>query len=132
MIPVYRASAGASPNPFELPMTPNAPASDWIVLKFGGTSVSTRSRWDTIGRLMRERAERDGARVLVVVSALSGVTNELQAIIEAHADAGEVNKRLQALVERHRTYCGVLGIDADTVLGDRLAALLAFGDDPGR
>src|SRR4249919_1572101 len=117
MIPVYRASAGASPNPFELPMTPNAPASDWIVLKFGGTSVSARSRWDTIGRLMRERAEKEQARVLVVVSALSGVTNELQAIIEAHADGNEVARRLQALVERHRAYCGVLEIDPDAVLG---------------
>ena len=113
-------------------MTPNAPASDWIVLKFGGTSVSTRGRWDTIGRLMRERADREQARVLVVVSALSGVTNELQAIIEAHADAAEVGKRLHTLVERHRAYCGVLGIDADTVLGERLAALQAFGNDPGR
>ena len=75
-------------------MTPAAPASDWIVLKFGGTSVSSRSRWDTIGRLMRERAEQEQARVLVVVSALSGVTNELQSIIEAHADAADVARRL--------------------------------------
>ena len=54
----------------------------WIVLKFGGTSVSERTRWDTVGRLARERHERGGARVLVVVSALSGVTNALQAIAE--------------------------------------------------
>jgi diaminopimelate decarboxylase/aspartate kinase len=113
-------------------MTPNAPVSDWIVLKFGGTSVSARSRWDTIGRLMRERAEREQARVLVVVSALSGVTNELQAIIEAHADADEVARRLQALVGRHRAYCGVLEIDPDAVLGERLAALQALANDPGR
>ena len=73
-------------------MTPAAPAAgadapDWIVLKFGGTSVSRRHRWDTIGRLMKRRAEEEGARVLVVVSALSGVTNELQAICDGHADA---------------------------------------------
>ena len=66
-------------------MSPSAPAAgadapDWIVLKFGGTSVSRRHRWDTIGRLMKRRAEEEGARVLVVVSAVSGVTNELQAI----------------------------------------------------
>ena len=30
---------------------------------------------------MRRRADEDGARVLVVVSALSGVTNALQAIV---------------------------------------------------
>ena len=52
-------------------MPESAPASDWIVLKFGGTSVSQRHRWDTIGRLMRERAEAESAKVMVVVSALS-------------------------------------------------------------
>ncbi|MBP8097902.1 MAG: hypothetical protein KAY03_01160, partial [Arenimonas sp.] len=62
-----------------------ASADDWIVLKFGGTSVSRRHRWDVIGQLMRERAGEQQARVLVVVSALSGVTNELQAIVD-HRD----------------------------------------------
>ena len=46
---------------------------DWIVLKFGGTSVSRRPRWDNIGRLMAARAREEQCRVLVVVSALSGV-----------------------------------------------------------
>jgi diaminopimelate decarboxylase/aspartate kinase len=107
-------------------------ASDWIVLKFGGTSVSRRHRWDTIGRLMRERASEEQARVLVVVSALSGVTNELQAICDRHADTAEVAARVEALVERHRQYCGELEIDADRVLGERLAALRALVDDPRR
>ena len=33
---------------------PTAPAQPWLVLKFGGTSVSKRERWDTIGRLAQE------------------------------------------------------------------------------
>ncbi len=41
----------------------------WIVLKFGGTSVSRRNRWDNIGRIAAGRMAEDGARVLVVVSA---------------------------------------------------------------
>src|SRR5262245_2036780 len=61
--------------------------SGWVVLKFGGTSVSRRNRWDTIGRLAGKRLKEDGRRVLVVVSALSGVTNELQAI--AYAAPGQ-------------------------------------------
>ena len=61
----------------------------WLVLKFGGTSVSRRERWDTIGRLARERADMADARVLVVVSALSGVTNELQAICDGDSVDGE-------------------------------------------
>ena len=59
----------------------------WIVLKFGGTSVSRRHRWDTIGKLAKKRAEETGSRVLVVVSALSGVTNELTAIADGAADS---------------------------------------------
>jgi hypothetical protein len=49
-----------------------AGAHPWVVLKFGGTSVSRRNRWDTIGRLASKRMAEDNARVLVVVSALVG------------------------------------------------------------
>ncbi len=101
-------------------------ADRWIVLKFGGTSVSRRERWDTIGRIARERAERSGARILVVVSALSGTTNELQAI----CGGGDVAGRAQAIAARHRAFAAELGLDADAVLGARLAALQALADDP--
>ncbi|PJJ97647.1 diaminopimelate decarboxylase [Lysobacteraceae bacterium NML91-0213] len=95
----------------------------WIVLKFGGTSVSERARWDTVGRLARERHERGDVRVLVVVSALSGVTNALQAIAEGAEDPAG---RMEALVERHRVFARTLGLDADGVLGARLAAMRAL------
>ena len=74
--------------------------SEWIVLKFGGTSVSRRERWDTIGALMRRRAAEEGANVLVVVSALAGVTNALQAICDGHADPADTMRRIDALVHR--------------------------------
>ena len=76
----------------------DAPATDqpWLVLKFGGTSVSKRGRWDNIGRLAAGRAQDHDARVLVVVSALSGVTNELTAIADGAADAAERVARLSA------------------------------------
>jgi diaminopimelate decarboxylase/aspartate kinase len=108
----------------------------WVVLKFGGTSVSRRHRWDTIGRLAKRKldetgAEDAGSRVLVVVSALSGVTNELQAIANAGAaDRREIDARIEALVERHRDFCTELELDPDAVLGARLAALRALGADP--
>ncbi len=101
----------------------SVPADRWIVLKFGGTSVSRRHRWDTIGRLALQRADGGGARVLVVVSALSGVTNELTAIADGAVDAPS---RIDALVARHREFAGELGLDADAVLGRRLAALRAL------
>ncbi|MDG6347377.1 bifunctional aspartate kinase/diaminopimelate decarboxylase [Luteimonas sp. 8-5] len=100
----------------------------WFVLKFGGTSVSRRERWDTIGRLARETAERRDARVLVVVSALSGATNELQAIATAAAGA-DIAPRVEALAERHRVFAAELGLDAGVVLGHRLEALRALATD---
>lgn len=108
-----------------MPITPSADR--WIVLKFGGTSVSRRHRWDTIGRLAKQRADDRDARVLVVVSALSGVTNELTAIADGAADSAS---RVAALVERHRGFATELELDADVVLGARLSALQALLDDP--
>jgi bifunctional diaminopimelate decarboxylase / aspartate kinase len=106
-------------------------APPWFVLKFGGTSVSRRHRWDTIGRLAKKRVDDHDARVLVVVSALSGVTNELQAIANVGGDEGQnMQARIDALLERHRAFCVELDLDADAVLGKRLRALQSLSDDP--
>ncbi|MBS0212624.1 MAG: bifunctional aspartate kinase/diaminopimelate decarboxylase [Proteobacteria bacterium] len=108
------ASAGAGQHPA---------APRFIVLKFGGTSVSARARWDTIGALMRERAAREDARVLTVVSALSGITNALQALIDAHADPAARTQRADAIARRHREFAVELELDAEAVLGERLRVL---------
>jgi bifunctional diaminopimelate decarboxylase / aspartate kinase len=104
-----------------------ASASRWVVLKFGGTSVSTRARWLQIGARIRER-RAEGAKVLVVVSALSGVTNALQAIAADKPSAKRVEDAA-ALDARHRAFCAELGIDAEAVLGDQLARLAALAVD---
>ncbi|WP_238978773.1 bifunctional aspartate kinase/diaminopimelate decarboxylase [Novilysobacter arseniciresistens] len=103
-----------------------AQAQRWVVLKFGGTSVSRRNRWDTIGRIAAKRMAEENARVLVVVSALSGVTNELLAI----GNGDDIAGRVAALVDRHRSFCVELDLDPDAVLGERLAALQALAGDP--
>ncbi|WP_330946378.1 bifunctional aspartate kinase/diaminopimelate decarboxylase [Thermomonas sp. LB-4] len=110
-------------------MSPSSPASDdrWLVLKFGGTSVSKRTRWDNIGKLAAARARDFDARVLVVVSALSGVTNELTAIADGAADSAE---RIAKLDARHREFVAGLDLDAGAVLGERLAAVHALLADP--
>ncbi|GAB2504178.1 bifunctional aspartate kinase/diaminopimelate decarboxylase [Pseudoxanthomonas sangjuensis] len=108
-------------------MPSSAQVDRWIVLKFGGTSVSRRHRWDTIGRLAKKRAEDNDARVLVVVSALSGVTNELTAIADGAADSAQ---RVEALVQRHRDFAAGLDLDPDAVLGERLAVLRGLLADP--
>ena len=102
-------------------------ADRWLVLKFGGTSVSKRARWDNIGKLAAGRAKDNDARVLVVVSALSGVTNALTAIADGAADSAQ---RVATLEDRHRAFAAELGLDADAVLGARLAALHGLLTDP--
>lgn len=78
------------------PLPPDAP---WIVLKFGGTSVATSERWRTILELAAAR-RAEGARVLVVVSALAGVTDALKALCASAPSARESS--LANLQERHR------------------------------
>ena len=77
----------------------------WVVLKFGGTSVSGRPQWQVIAGLVQARRTR-GARVLLVCSAVSGVTNDLAAL--ADDPASEV--KITALLQRHRRLAGELGV----------------------
>ncbi len=56
-------------------------AAEWIVLKFGGTSVSSRANWLNIAEVVRAR-RASGARVLIVHSALSGVTDRLEQLLD--------------------------------------------------
>ena len=55
-------------------------ASSWIVLKFGGTSVSSVETWRNVAAVVRARLA-DGARVLVVHSAVSGITDRLEKLL---------------------------------------------------
>ena len=51
----------------------------WIVLKFGGTSVATAANWGRIADRVRQLLPT--RRVWVVASALSQVSNRLEATI---------------------------------------------------
>jgi len=93
--------------------------SDWMVLKFGGTSVSTLESWTNIARIISERRAH-GARVLIVHSAITGITDRLGRLLDAaisQSHAGE----LQAIEERHRRLAAELGIP----LGEELERQLA-------
>ncbi|VAV93608.1 Aspartokinase / Diaminopimelate decarboxylase, partial [hydrothermal vent metagenome] len=54
----------------------------WVVLKFGGTSVASLDRWQSIARIVQACAD-DNARVLVVHSAIRPVSDLLEQAIEA-------------------------------------------------
>jgi aspartate kinase len=80
-----------------------------IVMKFGGTSVGDAVRIRTVVRLVAERADR---RPVVVVSALSGVTNLLldtaHRALKGPAPAAD-------LADRHRKVLSDLGLPGDLV-----------------
>jgi len=106
-------------------MPASCPVSHWTVLKFGGTSVSSRARWNTIGELARRCATDTHSRVLIVVSALAGVTNELTAVAEGASDSRD---RVAALVARHDQFLAELELEP-SVLTSQLAVLQALLDD---
>ena len=91
-----------------------SPDARWIVLKFGGTSVSTRVRWETIGRSARARVE-EGLRPVVVCSALSGVSNLLEKLLAA-APSGAYEPILEEIRAKHVVLGQALGIDATVLL----------------
>ena len=76
------------------------PPSAWIVLKFGGTSVSSLANWTNIARIVRAR-RAGGARILIVHSAITGVTDRLERVLDA-AIAQAHEEELTFIEERHR------------------------------
>jgi diaminopimelate decarboxylase/aspartate kinase len=96
-------------------------ASSWIVLKFGGTSVSSLENWRNVAHVVRQRRAA-GARVLVVHSALSGVTDRLEELLDP-AHAHEREARLGAIEERHRDLARELAIPVSAELARQFAEL---------
>lgn len=88
----------------------------FVVLKFGGTSVSTVPRWRTIAAQAMAR-HADGARPVVVCSALSGVTNLLEQVV-ATAPAGDHGPHLRAIVDRHDALAQQMGVDPVVLAAD--------------
>ena len=97
----------------------------WVVAKFGGTSVSTRSRWENIARIAAAHRAR-GQRVLIVVSALSGVTDLLKRIADSADDEAAARAAQAEIVRRHAA------LVADMQLADIQETLRQFDRDrPG-
>jgi bifunctional diaminopimelate decarboxylase / aspartate kinase len=82
--------------------------SSWIVLKFGGTSVATLANWKNIARVAAARRAA-GARVLIVHSAIAGITDRLERLLDAAIGQAQEDE-LNAIEERHRQLALELGI----------------------
>ena len=105
--------------------------SPFFVLKFGGTSVARPQRWEQIARTVRAHVQR-GEHPVLVCSALSGVTNELEALVAAVESGASATGVLQRIWTKHVELARALELDAEAILGDRLAQLteLAATTDP--
>ena len=77
----------------------NIANSKWVVMKFGGTSVSTADKWKNIADRIRNRVEA-GFRLVVVHSALTGVSNALEEILVS-AISGETSEHFPVLKQQH-------------------------------
>jgi len=82
---------------------------DWVVMKFGGTSVSSVGCWETICNQV-QRKLKDKKSVVVVVSALSGVTDLLTRLCSDTVPADN-QSLLSELRERHLCLLDQLGLE---------------------
>ena len=85
------------------------PRVPFVVLKFGGTSVSSAANWARIRDVLKQRLGA-GEQPVVVHSALSGITDRLESVL-VRALAGEHEAVLAQIEQRHADLARDLGIE---------------------
>lgn len=88
--------------------------SHWVVLKFGGTSVSSVSNWRNVAAVVRARLA-EGLRPVIVHSALSGITDRLEQLL-AKALGGDWEPVMEQIERRHHDLARDLGLPPDADL----------------
>jgi len=103
---------------------PAIESTPWVVLKYGGTSVATRACWEAIARSVASRRE-EGLRPVLVCSAIAGVSNLLEELVEksARGEHGPVLDRIRVL---HQRLGDEMQLDFDSLIGERMAELERF------
>ena len=113
-------------------MQPNRPSIEpstprWRVLKFGGSSVSSAETWFAIRKLVEQTQQQD-ARPFVVVSALSGITDLLEAQLTSDT-AQPATDVVGAIQDRHNALLCALALPTD-LLDPHWDTLLETLNDP--
>jgi diaminopimelate decarboxylase/aspartate kinase len=106
--------------PVVRPVSPST-ESTFVVLKFGGTSVSTAANWHNIANVLRARLH-DGLRPLIVHSALSGITDRLEQLLTL-ADGGDWQAAMDQIESRHRDLAKALGVTPSAELEEQFKRL---------
>jgi diaminopimelate decarboxylase/aspartate kinase len=95
--------------------------SPFVVMKFGGSSVSTAENWRTIARLLQHRLD-EGLKPLVVHSALKGVSNSLAAVLTSAVN-GDPSDVLESIRRQHYELADALGLDGPSMFDETLHEL---------
>ncbi|MBT8067951.1 MAG: bifunctional aspartate kinase/diaminopimelate decarboxylase [Gammaproteobacteria bacterium] len=90
-------------------------------MKFGGSSVSSADNWATIAALIKRRLD-EGLKPVVVHSALKGISNGLEEILQL-AVTGDPSAQLAAIRKQHYELAEDLGLDGPALLDDTLHQL---------
>ena len=83
-------------------------SSSWVVLKFGGTSVSTVSNWSNIADIVKARLA-EGLQPVIVHSAISKMTDSLELLLVKALNGGWETV-IESIVTRHRALAKDLGV----------------------
>jgi diaminopimelate decarboxylase/aspartate kinase len=94
---------------------------DWVVLKFGGSSVASAENWHTIAAIVRNRLA-DNLRPVIVHSAISGASNALENILLRAMD-GNADAEIAALRVLHLRLAEALDLDGADLLGESFEEL---------
>ena len=93
-----------------------------LVLKFGGTSVSTRAAWLTIQDIIRER-QQQAERVVIVVSALSQVSNTIEKLLRATRQEKFLDDEFADLLAKHHELANALALPAVSFIDEYFVRL---------
>lgn len=97
-------------------------AKPWIVLKFGGTSVSSHSNWKNILQITQTHLE-NGYRPLVVCSALAGVSNLLDKAFGLASAGRDFQPAYQKIQSEHQRLAKEMGLSLPESLQRELQEL---------
>lgn len=93
----------------------------WIVLKFGGTSVSEAAHWQAIAGIL-DSGEYADHRLVIVHSALAGISDMLAALPD-HATTGNGNDKIAEIRAQHLRLAADLGLDGEALLAEEFETL---------
>ena len=100
--------------------------SDWVVHKFGGTSVANAERYRAAAEIVL--VSEPGERVGIVVSAMSGVTNELIKAVELAARRDSAYLTILASLERRHLQT-ITDLQLSPAQTESLSKTIAFDFD---